>query len=165
MKAIFFSYSWIFVLICFYFFPQECVVWRLSVIFYLDERLFHNTINHIAQSKTDTLGYNRTPLKATHLLFFSFHRLAKSISCVNCDNHKWVFAIFSYKMKRCIHYQAQAYGSAMPRYVTTICQVFNMKPSGGKKGGRNTFFVYLRPKCIFLDTVFSMNHLLYRWTQ
>lgn len=124
--------------------PQECVVLQLSVIFYLDERLLHNTINHVAQAKTDTWGYNRTPLKATHLCFYfpPFCRLAKSISCVNCDNHKWVFAILSYKMKRCIHYQARAYGSAMPRYVTTICQVFNMKPAARKKGGRerNAFF-------------------------
>lgn len=46
--------------------PQECVVWQLPVIFYLDERLLHYTINHIAQAKTDTLGYNHT------LLFFYF---------------------------------------------------------------------------------------------
>lgn len=45
--------------------PQECVVWQLPVIFYLDERLLQYTINHIAQTKTDTLGYNHTLLKAT----------------------------------------------------------------------------------------------------
>jgi len=75
-KDVFFRHSRIYfvLLVCFfisYFFleiPQECVVWQLPVIFYLDERLLHYTINHIAQAKTDTLGYNHTLLKAPPFL-------------------------------------------------------------------------------------------------
>lgn len=133
--------------------------------------MLHNAINKTSQHRQKTLAPPFFPSRyATSPFFPPLRRVAQSISCVNCDNHQRVFGIFSYKMKRCIHYQARAHGSAMPHYVTTICQLFNMKPcrlQGGREraqeGKRIPSFVCTSLKSILSDTVLSMNHLLYRW--
>lgn len=98
------------------------------------ERLLHN-----CQKRNEAAQANKMSsflLKVLNLTFLSaLRRLAQSIPCVNCDNHQRVFGVFSYKMKRCIHYQARAHGSAVPRYVSTVCQLSDMKP-GRLQGGR-----------------------------
>lgn len=135
--------------------------------------MLHNILNKTSQCrqkkrKKKLASFLFSSRYATSPFFPPLRQVAQSISCVNCDNHQRVFGIFSYKMKRCIHYQAGAHGSAMPRYVTTICQLFNMKPCrlrGGREpaqeGKRILSFVCTSLKSILSDTVFGINHLPY----